>query len=159
MGGALRYEIYHIGYDLYTPDKWDFTPKTKELFLQKTLSVIQNEGMATYVAYKARDIIPSDHMDPDHKLLENQEKVDIAFQQINNLISESQTLSIDSLNKKAWVIGVEKDRAFYVAGAYMAYKLEKENGKGFLVNLVKKDSRVFIEEYNKIAEDKRRIEL
>jgi len=156
---TVIHEIYHIGYELYTPDKWGFTPKTKDEFLQKTLAVIQNEGMATYIAYKALEKIPSDYKDPDYKLLENQESVDKAFKQTNQLIQDAETANIDSLNEKAWVIGTLKDRAFYVTGSFIAKTIEENHSKEFLVDLVKKGGRQYVNEYNKIANDKRQIEL
>lgn len=50
------HEIYHLGYEFYTLDTWGFEPKSKEEFLQKTLSIIQNEGMAVYVSYIAQTL-------------------------------------------------------------------------------------------------------
>lgn len=151
------HETYHIGYDLYSPDRLGFTPKNIKEFIEKTFAVIKNEGMATYVAYRALDIIPSDYKDRDYQLLEDNEKVDNAFYQINQLIQETSIASIDSLNQKAWVVGVQRDRAFYIAGAFMAQTIEKEYGKEYLIDLVRQDCFKFIEAYNRIADKKNKI--
>jgi len=153
------HETYHIGYEFYTPDLLAIKPTSKANLLQSIYNDIQNEGMATFVAYKALDIVPSEYKDMDYQLLEKEENIDKAFEQINQIIADCETMPLDTVVERAWNKGTVKDRAFYVAGGYMCGEIEEIKGKDYLVELVRHDSRKFIEEYNKIAILNRKIKL
>jgi hypothetical protein len=153
------HEIYHIGYEIFTPDTLASAPSDKNSLLQSIFNDIQNEGMATYVAYRALDLIPSDYEDRDYQLLENNGSVDKGFHEINQMIADCDSVPLDTMVERAWNTGVAKDRAFYVAGAWMAGEIERTKGKKFLVGLVGKGSRVFVEEYNGIAGKDRKIRV
>jgi putative zinc-dependent peptidase DUF5700 len=154
------HEIYHVGFRLNSPDykyiKED--PIDEETFIRYCYVYLQSEGLATYVSYKALDLFPSNYRHADYDLLEDDSKVRKAFSQVGMLLEEAKTLPIDSLEKKAWDIGV-MERAFYIAGAYMAKVIEEKHGTEFLAGLVSKGSLPFAREYNAIVSDDYRISL
>jgi hypothetical protein len=153
------HETYHVGYEIYTPDNLSIKPTDKDNFLQSIYNDIHNEGMATFVSYKALDIVPSEYKDRDYQLLEKEENIDKAFKQINQMIVDCEAVPLDTIVERAWNIGTVKDRAFYITGAYICGEIEKIKGKEYLVGLVRADSKKFIEEYNLIAIKDRKIEL
>lgn len=154
------HEIYHIGFRFNSPDnKYRETdPFNKETFIRFNYAYLQSEGMATYVGYKALNLFPSSYKHDDYYLIEDDKKVKTAISQVNSIIKRAETLPIDSLNKEAWNIGVE-ERAYYVAGACIAGKIEEKYGNEYLADLVKKGSIQFVKEYNAIVSDDYKITL
>jgi putative zinc-dependent peptidase DUF5700 len=154
------HEIYHVGFRINSPDyKYILAdPTDAESFLKYNYAYLQNEGMATYVGYKALDLFPSDYKHDDYLLLEDDSKVRNAISQINMLTEDTKTTPIDSLLKKSWDIGI-MERAYYVAGAYMAKVIEEKYGTEHLGKLVSKGSLQFAREYNAIASDEYKIAI
>ncbi len=154
------HEIYHVGFRLNSPDYTYIRvdPIDGETFIRFCYAYLQSEGMATYVAYRALELFPSDYRHIDYDLLEDDSKVKKALGQVGMLIEHARTLEIDSLGKEAWNIGVT-ERAFYIAGAYMARVIEEKYGTEFLAGLVSKGSLQFAREYNALVSDEYRIAL
>lgn len=157
----LIHEVFHVGFNQYKPDirlLTDSTPTNKNMFIKNMYVDIQNEGMATYVGYKALELIPSTNKNNDYLLFENDSSIIEAISQVNALIERSKYESIDSLNKVAWDIGVSQ-RAYYLTGAYMSKIIEERLGREHLANLILKDSKVFFMEYNDLATKEYKINL
>jgi hypothetical protein len=114
--------------------------------------------MATFVAYKALNLFPSNYRHPDYELLENDSTVKKAIDQVNSLTEMAMTMPIDTLLQKCWKLGVE-ERAYYVAGSYMASIIEEKQGTDFLAELVKQGSIRFVQEYNKLVPDNYKLSL
>jgi len=154
------HEIYHVGFRINSPDNKyrEKDPVDKTTFLRFNYAYMQSEGMATYVGYKALKLFPSNFRHDDYKLLEEDIKVKKAIGQINTLIAMSKKVAADSLNKESWKIGVS-ERAYYVAGAYMAKRIEENFGTRYLAELVNKGSLQFVKDYNAIVPGEYRISL
>ena len=154
------HEIYHVGFRSNSPDYRYIRedPVDEETFRRYCYAYVQSEGLATYVDYKALDLFPSDYRHPDYDMLEDEVKVKKAFSQIDELLEVTKTLPVDSLEKEVWNIGI-MERAFYIAGAYMAKVIEEKHGTEFLAKLVSEGSLAFAREYNAIVSDDYRISL
>jgi len=149
------HEIYHVGFKLNSPDYDKYLaidPTNQETFISFNYAYLQSEGMATFVAYKALNIFPSDYRHPDYELLENDSTVKKAIHQVNSLTEMAMTMPIDTLLQECWKLGVE-ERAYYVAGGYMANIIEEKYGTEFLAALVNKGSISFVKEYNLLVPD------
>lgn len=157
---VIIHELFHAGYRTFTADKkyLNEDPTDRETFIRFCYAYTLNEGMATYAGYKALDLFPTNNRHDDYKLFENDSKVKTAVEQINNLLDKSRELTIDSLNKLAWDIGVGK-RAYYVTGAYIAKIIEEKLGGEHLVELIQKGGLQFVKEYNSIVSEEYRITL
>lgn len=154
----IIHEVYHVGYRVNSTEKKyiDNEPENIEQFIRFNYAYILSEGMATYVAYKALELFPSNYKHDDYKLLEDDKKTINAFTEINTLLEKIKTDSISTLNKEAWDIGVGK-RAYYVSGAYMCQTIENKFGKKYLVELLHKGGQQFIKKYNELVSDNYKI--
>lgn len=154
------HEIYHAGYHTFTADKkyLDKDPTDRETFIRSCYATILNEGMATYVAYRALDLFPTEYKQDDYKMLEDDNKVKTAIGQVNELLDNSDKLAIDSLNKLAWDFGVSK-RAFYVTGAFIAKTIEEKFGRDYMVKLIQKGGYEFVKDFNVIVPKEYKIAL
>lgn len=157
---VVIHELFHAGYRTFTADKkyLNEDPSDRETFIRFCYAYTLNEGMASYVGYKALDLFPTNNRHRDYKLFENDSTVKIAIEHVNDLLYLSDTLPIDSLNKLAWDIGVGK-RAYYVSGAYMAKTVEEKYGREHLAALIQKGGYEFVKEYNSIAPKELKIAL
>jgi hypothetical protein len=154
----IIHEVYHVGYRVNSTEKKyiDNEPENIEQFIRFNYAYILSEGMATYVAYKALELFPSNYKHDDYKLLEDDKKVKNAFIEINKLLEKTKADSISTLKKEAWDIGVGK-RAYYISGAYMCQTIENKFGKKYLVELLHKGGQQFIKKYNELASDNYKI--
>ena len=150
---TVIHEIYHIAYKLNSPDYFKYIaidPIDRESFVRFNYAYLQSEGMATFVGYKALNIFPSDYRHPDYELLENDSTVKMSIEKVNSL--NEMTMPIDTLLQECWKLGVE-ERAYYVAGGYMAKIIEEKHGTEYLAALVKDGSINFVKEYNLLVPD------
>ena len=146
------HELFHMGFGQYI-EPVDFRQiKTSEQTDELIMTGLQNEGMATYVAYKARHIFPSSTVDPDYRMLENREDVLRLSQKINYLFKLSKSEPFEKIRDVIWKEGV-MTRAYYVVGAYMASKIEEAYERGTLVDTIIKGSKYFIKTYNELPSD------
>ncbi|MDH4157260.1 MAG: hypothetical protein OEW00_08295 [candidate division Zixibacteria bacterium] len=157
---TVIHEIFHVGYRATTPDLeyLQSEPGDEETLLHFCYAYLQSEGMATYVGYKALDLYPSDYRHDDYELLEEDSKVLRAIGQMGVLLEDAGSVAIDSMLQEVWDIGVT-ERAFYVAGAYMAKTIEEKHGTEYLARLTGKGGLQFTREYNAIVPDEYRIIL
>ncbi len=146
----IIHELFHVGFGQYR-EPVDFSEiETSEQTADLITRGLQNEGMATYVAYRARHIFPSSTVDPDYKMLEKRADILRLSEKINRLLKLSKTEPFDKIRDTIWEEGV-RTRAYYVVGACMAGRIEEAHGRHALVDTIVKGSRSFIEEYNGLA--------
>ena len=157
---TVIHEIYHVGFRAHSPDNKyrEADPVDRTTFLQFHYAYLQSEGMATYVGYRALSLFPSTFRHDDYGLLEDQDAVRKAISRVNALTAMSSHVAVDSLNKEAWNLGVS-ERAYYIAGGYMARKIEEAFGTEHLARLVSKGSLQFVQEYNEVVSGDLRITL
>jgi hypothetical protein len=163
----IIHEAFHVAFHKYKPafNHLNDSISKNGIFLQELYRTVQNEGMATWVAYNALDFAPVIFSDDkfklsgyDYLLLNNDTSVKKAFKQVNQIIENSKTFPIDSLNKEDWEIGVS-ERAYYVSGAYMSKIIEKKYGRKHLADLIKKDDLIFVREYNELVSDEYKLKV
>ena len=70
----------------------------------------------------------------------------------------AKTETIDTMNKKAWEIGV-MERAYYLAGAYMCKVIEDKFGIEYLADIVTKGGLQFTKVYNELVLEDYKIKL
>ena len=147
------HELFHVGYG------WNICAQTEtplaNAALYAHLSTLQNEGLATYVAYKAQHLFPAP-AEQDYILLDNDSAVRRAHKLVNRLFRNAESLSPEKLRKKAWRIGVEQ-RAFYVLGAHMARTIDEKLGHEAIAETVSRGPLSYVKAYNGLVDDEMRI--
>jgi hypothetical protein len=141
---AITHEVFHIGYGR-NPTSQALSRESDDRFygLRRPL---QNEGMATYVAYKAIAIYPAAG-EKDYQLLANPADVIELRRKLNALFEQAVSLLADEVQKRSWDIGVMQ-RAYYVVGADMARTIERKAGRKVLIETITKGPRSFVATYN-----------
>jgi hypothetical protein len=144
---AIAHEIFHIGYgrNPATQALQTLARQNDDRFHQLGRQ-LQNEGMATYVAYKALSMY-SATAEKDYELLANPADVMELRRKLNALFGEAATLSGEEMQKRSWDIGVMQ-RAYYVVGADMARMIESKIGRKALIDTITKGPRSYITTYN-----------
>jgi len=107
---------------------------------------LHNEGMATYVAYKAPHIFPKDN-DKDYAMLENPSEVSRLLGNVKKLIRDVSTKLPTDVKEDVIKVGIS-ERAFYVTGAHMARMINDKAGQNMLIESVIKGPKHFLEIYN-----------
>lgn len=144
----IVHEIYHGGYANTIAYRTDYDLQNETLDF--IMDFLLNEGMATYVSYAARNIFPNDFV-PDYALMESMEAVKVNFDKVDLLLRQAETLKLDSLKRLAWQTGVI-ERAFYIAGGYMAGLIDERMGREELVRAMCAGPRSFLNAYNSVAD-------
>lgn len=155
----LTHEIYHVGFNtkaaFFRPNLED---KPKKELVKSIIWMLQYEGMATYVGFKALSLFPtadrkgegSTASGNDYKMLQNIQDVRRLLEKVNHLFLQSGSKPYEEYEEMIRQDGVMR-RAFYVVGAYMAQEIEAAKGRGALVESVIKGSRHYIDSYNDVA--------
>jgi len=151
----LVHEIYHGGYANTVAYRSDYELQNEALDF--VLDFLLNEGMATYVSYAARHIFPNDFV-PDYLKMESKEEVRVSLEKVDLLFRQSETLTIDSLRRLAWQKGVI-ERAFYIAGGYMAGLIDETLGREDLVKAMSAGPISFLTLYNSVADEPMRLRV
>lgn len=150
---CLIHELFHIGYSWYRPSRTEEMPEHK--FLYTMLEYLQNEGLATYVGYKALPMFPAPD-EKDYQLLESEEEVSKRIKEINYLFEKAGTMSNKKLKQLAWRKGVN-GRAYYIAGAHMAQVVENGLGRKMLIQTINQGPISYVKVYNSLAPEDRKI--
>jgi hypothetical protein len=150
----ITHETFHLGYGYNRELRRE--KKLDDDFVYNTvLDGLQNEGIATYVGYRAREIFPNND-EPDYVMLEDPATVRRKLEKLNKLFGLIGTVSVDSLRGLAWDEGV-MGRAYYVVGAHMARTIDEERGREALVETIAVGPLSFVDVYNEIADPDMRI--
>jgi hypothetical protein len=150
---AILHEIFHIGYGR-NPTSQKLASKTDDRFYGM-LRPLQNEGMATYVAFMAVAMYPAAG-EKDYQLLANPADVIELRRKLNALFEQAASLSADELQKRSWDIGVMQ-RAYYIVGADMARTIEGKSGRKALNETITKGPRSFVATYKALVPAAERI--
>ena len=181
---AAVHEVFHIGYGLRSHLRTERPLKNR--FLGDILQTLQNEGIATYVAYRARSMFPAPS-EADFLKLENEADVLASLQRLGALFRRverrqnaggehppsrdgpawmpewlARFLGLEARmtpaesRRELWRIGVEQ-RAYYVGGAYMARTIDEKLGRDALVATIAEGPRSFVRVYNTLVDKGRRI--
>ena len=119
------------------------------------LECLQNEGLATYVAYQASQRYPAAN-NRDYSLAASDEQVSGLRNEINVFLSNISEMPSDRALRDIFELGVRR-RAFYVVGFDMARKIEQKMGSKRLAETVAQGPISFYKLYNSIADEDGRI--
>lgn len=144
----IIHELFHIGHAKHW-DKLPEEPVTQTEITESIIHTLYAEGIATYVAYKARSLFTSFTSDPDYSMLENKSDRLRLSTKVNMILSKCKNLPYEEAKKIIWQEGV-KERSFYVVGAYMAKMIDEIAGRTVLVDAIKKGASYFMETYNEL---------
>jgi tetratricopeptide (TPR) repeat protein len=151
----LVHEIFHGGYANTVAYRSDYEFQNEALDF--VMDFLLNEGLATYVSYSARHIFPNDFV-PDYQKMETVEEVRANLDKVDMLFGQAGTLTIDSLRRLAWQTGVI-ERAFYIAGGYMAGLIDERLGREELVKAMSAGPVSFLTIYNSVADEAMRLRV
>jgi hypothetical protein len=152
---TLTHEIWHVGYSRLREHRTE--PPLPHRVLYAMLEQLQNEGIATYVAYRGRSIFPAPD-EIDFRFLDDPAQLRQAFDEVNGLFRRVGAVSEKQIGKLSWKIGVD-GRAYYVAGAQMARVLDERVGREALIGTVTAGPASFVRAYNAEAAPHWRIEV
>jgi len=119
--------------------------------LYDILECLQNEGLATYVAYQASPLYPA-AKSKDYSLAASDEQVSKLRNELNTFLSKTSEMPSDRALRDVFNLGV-RQRAFYVVGFDMARTIEQRMGREKLAETVAKGPIDFYELYNSISDD------
>jgi hypothetical protein len=137
---------------------------SKTFTLNQIYSDLQNEGMATYVGYRALFEFPNYDPDPkrnDYGFLQDT----LIFERLHDLLNTvlkkvPSLLETESGQKEVqdtlWQIG-SMDRAYYVIGCYMAKVIDEKLGRQALVETISTGPQSFLHKYNSLVDDKLKV--
>ncbi|MCD4706535.1 MAG: hypothetical protein K8S62_02215 [Candidatus Sabulitectum sp.] len=143
----LVHEMYHIGVAYHQMGESVTEVSTVEALLENVLWQIQNEGLATYVAYRAR---PEELGIEDYRLLNNSVEVRARFEMVQCLLTDLRQMDlkrIPEFQKRIWNEGI-KSRAFYVVGASMARRIEENKDRSTLIRTIENGAQSFFAEFS-----------
>jgi len=149
----MIHEFFHVGFGQQRSERAD-TPLSHAR-LNSIAEMIQNEGMAVWVAYQARGSFPAP-AELDNLLLEDPDEVASRRTALNDLFERSSSISDDQLRQQGWRIGVT-NRAYYIVGAHMARLIQEARGKEALVQTITQGPLSFIRLYNTLAPEEERL--
>jgi hypothetical protein len=145
----LVHEIFHVGYSFYRTLQNEKGLVDEVLY--KILDNIVNEGICTYVGYRALPIFPVED-ERDYRMLEDIHEVHRLFTDTNNVLSQYGKLPAEELQKLSWDQGV-MGRAYYVTGSHLCQVIDKRKGRGALIDVYSKGPISIINLYNSIADE------
>ncbi len=147
VSNLLVHELYHIGFAQHQMGESVAEVSTVEALVGNILWQIHNEGLATYVAYRAR---PEGLDIEDYRLLDDPVEARARFEMVQHLLAELDQMDsqrIPEFRERIWSEGI-KSRAFYVVGASMARRIEENKGRNTLIRTVVSGTQSFFAEYS-----------
>jgi len=149
---TLIHELFHSGYGACQPAR---TEPGLAGTVYSLLETLQNEGMATYVAWRASDLY-ADPENRDYRMLEDPDEVRRLRGEINSLLAAGSKLDSAELRQRSWDRGVQR-RAYYVVGAHMARVIERKAGRDGLAATVSAGPWSYVKAYNASVSENERI--
>ena len=156
------HELFHQGFDRYKPINLE--KGSKNFTLNQIYNDLQNEGMATYVGYRALYEFPNYDPDPkrdDYGFLQDTLIFERLHDLLNTVLKKVPSLLETEKGQKElqdtlWQIG-SMDRAYYVIGCYMAKVIDEKLGRQALVETISTGPQSFLHKYNSLVDDKLKV--
>ncbi len=149
----LVHEIFHVGYSRTRRERTE--PRLSNGQLYEMLDALQNEGLATYVAYEAQGMFPAPD-ERDYPMLDDAEQVRRLRSLLNGLFTQFGVASDEQISQWAWRRGVTM-RGYYVVGAHMARTIERELGRAALIGTMSEGPVSFVRTYNSLVSAQERL--
>ncbi len=150
---CLVHEVFHIGYGNQQRLRRELD--LDDATVNAMLNSLQNEGLATYVAYTAQHLFPAPD-DRDFAMLERERDVKIRRHKVNELFRRAKSGNPGDLWGAFWSTGI-RDRGYYVVGAYMAKTIDERLGREALIATVAQGPRAFVRVYNQAVDESMRL--
>jgi len=155
----LIHELFHQGFNRCKPTYNKYN--SKDSTVNQIFNDLQNEGMATYVGYKALNEFPKFDPDPkrdDYKFFNDLKTRYRLIERLNDILKKVPLLVNSKVGQKElqdsiWQAGT-MDRTFYVVGCYMAMIIDEKLGRDVLIETILKGPKLFLQTYNSLAEEK-----
>ena len=155
----LIHELFHQGFNKCKPTENKYN--SKDSTVNQIFNDLQNEGMATYVGYKALDEFPKFDPDPkrdDYRFFNDLKIRNRLIERLNDILKKIPLLVDTKVGQKElqdslWQVGTS-DRAFYVVGCYMAMIIDEKLGRDVLVETISNGPKSFLYTYNSLVEEK-----
>ena len=151
----LIHELFHQGFDSFRKNI-PVGNSHQDSLINQIYGGLQNEGMATYVGYKALKEFPrcrTDMLKDDYQMFENDEDVKALRNKMNELFKKAFTLGEKELKDALWQVG-SIDRAYYVVGCFMARTIDEKLGRNALVETISSGPKSFLRTYNSLVDRK-----
>jgi hypothetical protein len=153
------HELFHLGFNKCKPIRDDYG--TKDSTLNQIYNDLQNEGLATYVGYKALNEFPNYDPDPkrdDYRFLQDNVTFNRLHDMLNKVLKKAPLLIGTEAGRKElkdtlWQVG-STDRAFYVIGCFMANTIDEKLGRDALIGTISKGPQSFLLAYNSLVDKK-----
>lgn len=145
----MVHEIGHVGHS-YCRRQWTEENATPEL-KHKILDNINSEGICTYIGYTAQEFVPAPD-DKDYQQIDNPDRVQEAFKEVNEIIAQIGKLPDDEVRKMGWDIGVI-GRSYYVVGTIMCKTIDEQLGRVSLIEAMTTGPQFWANRYNQLAKD------
>jgi hypothetical protein len=146
----LIHELFHNGFVQHQRSVAPNDATDGSKLFQALLWQIQNEGLATYVAYRTK---PPDLVFGDYELLRKSAEVTKRFAQCRSLLGDihaASAQSLSALRERLWR-ECNVDRLSYLVGATMADRIEQRSTVSALANTVKHGPSAFLEAYQRTS--------
>jgi hypothetical protein len=151
------HELFHRGFDQYSHIR--SYSSHQDSLISQIYNDLQNEGMATYVGYKALKEFPhcrTDMLKDDYKMFENIEDVKSLLNTMNYLLKKAFILSEKELKGSIWQVG-STDRAYYVVGCFMSKTIEERLGRQALIETIISGPKSYLQKYNSLVDEKLKV--
>lgn len=147
------HELFHQAYVFVNQKRTD--ERLENEILENLVFSLINEGMATYVGFKALPDFPY-YWGEDYDLLQNSSDLLRLHKNLNNIFQNAESMPEEKLREVSWEIGVTQ-RAYYVVGAYMALIIDEKLGREELIKTYSAGPLSFIKKYNSICDSNMKI--
>ena len=142
----IVHELYHDGFLGYQPGTSAADARDGAAIVEHVLWRTQNEGLATYVAYRART--PRATIE-DYELLDDAAQVERRFDLLRRLLADAAAAGVEelpALRERTTQVG-DMQRAYFVVGAFMARRIEERSGRDVLIGTVTGGPHAFFSAY------------
>lgn len=158
----IIHELFHQGFNLSKPAFKSDNPKDSIVY--QIYNDLQNEGMATYVGFKALADFPDFDPDPlrdDYRFLQDTATFKKLYHLLNKTLEKVPGLLTTEAGQKElkeilWQVG-SMDRAYYVIGCFMAKTIDEKEGRQALVETITAGPKTFLEKYNSLVNENLKI--
>jgi len=148
----MIHELFHLGYIRHQQGRSPGEAADGAGLLAALLWAVQNEGLATYVAYRAR---PAGLVLNDYRLLENPDTVRARFARCRALMSDLRRAASPDLATLRQRLNDDGnvERVTYIVGATMAGRIETIAGRAKLVDTIVRGPQAFLDAYRATGPD------
>jgi hypothetical protein len=153
------HELFHVGFNMHGELLSEDEHRKNEIVID-LLSVLQNEGLATYTSYRLNPKYPTP-FEWFIYLIDNKSVVRFYLGKLNGILEDGSPPpplgeAYNQLYQRIGTWGYRRN-GLYIVGGYMAMKIEEALGKEVLLQTIEDGFYAFAETYNSIADEDMRV--